>query len=274
MKYVFDIDNTLLYTNGNDYKNSTPIWHRINYVNKLYEEDHHIVLYTARGSRSGVNYESLTKSQVDKYGIKHHELIMGKIDYDYFIDDKAISIKELDIIINTNIKKLNYKNGSDSGYSFDDFKRFDALNGLIYDSVLDVGSGPCMLLKWIKSRNIECRYEAFDVRKEALKECNCAIHDVIPKRKKYDLVCLFGVADYNNEDGSSKKEEFFNLLNLSLKRAKKYLVFSLVKNSFKNSKLVQYSLDEVSCILNNLKIDKYEIDEKTETTEYIIKVNL
>lgn len=102
MRYAFDVDNTLLHTEGRNYEASTPIKARIEYVNKLYDKGHYIILYTARGKRSGIDYSQLTKDQADRFGIKHHEIVMGKLDYDLFVDDKAISVFEFDKIISNN----------------------------------------------------------------------------------------------------------------------------------------------------------------------------
>lgn len=99
MRYAFDVDNTLLRTEGRNYEGSTPIQDRIDYVNKLYGKGHYIILYTARGRRSGIDYSQFTKDQADKFGIKHHEIVMGKLDYDLFVDDKAISTSDFDKII-------------------------------------------------------------------------------------------------------------------------------------------------------------------------------
>jgi hypothetical protein len=96
MRYAFDIDNTLVETAGNDYINSKPIQHRIDKVNLLYDQGHTIYLFTARGSSSGKDYFEFTKKQMNSFGIKHHQLIMGKPDVDLFIDDKAISANEWD----------------------------------------------------------------------------------------------------------------------------------------------------------------------------------
>ena len=38
MTYVFDIDNTVCYTNSSDYESSKPIMDRIEKINKLYDE--------------------------------------------------------------------------------------------------------------------------------------------------------------------------------------------------------------------------------------------
>lgn len=96
MRYAFDIDNTLVSTNGNDYANSQPIQARIDLVNRLYENGHTIYLFTARGSASGKDYRELTESQMHQFGVKYHSLILGKPDVDLFVDDKAISVLEWD----------------------------------------------------------------------------------------------------------------------------------------------------------------------------------
>jgi hypothetical protein len=96
MRYAFDIDNTLVHTVGSDYENSTPIQHRIDRVNRLYDEGHMILLFTARGSASGRDLYEFTVKQIHDFGIKHHKIIMGKPDVDLFIDDKAISVAEWD----------------------------------------------------------------------------------------------------------------------------------------------------------------------------------
>ncbi len=277
MKYVFDIDNTLVKTVGSDYSNSSPIQSRISYVNKLYNEGHHITLYTARGTRTGIDYKEFTKKQMDSMGVKYHELLTGKMDYDYFVDDKAISISEFDAMVRNTSVKSNYKTGADSGYNYDDFKRFECLRGMEYGSILDVGSGPCMLLKWLKNNNIESDYEAMDIREEALSECDCKTHSEIPKRKKYDMVCLFGVSDYVDDKPDSekyKKEEFYNLLKLALKRAREYVIFSLVKDIVKSNRLVRYSLDEIKEMAKESKLKIIEIDADSEPNVYNVKCKL
>lgn len=59
MKYFIDLDNTLFYTIDGNYNESTPIIERINYVNQLKEEGHHITIWTARGSNTGIDYKYL-----------------------------------------------------------------------------------------------------------------------------------------------------------------------------------------------------------------------
>ena len=39
-------------------------------------------------------YLALTKAQLKKWGLKYHELILGKISYDLFVDDKALGFNK------------------------------------------------------------------------------------------------------------------------------------------------------------------------------------
>ena len=98
-RYVFDLDGTLCSSTEGEYKNATPHIKRINVVNKLYREGHYIVINTARGmGRSNNDREAaenawyeVTAQQLEKWGILHHELHLGKPAGDFYIDDKAIS---------------------------------------------------------------------------------------------------------------------------------------------------------------------------------------
>lgn len=91
MRYFIDLDNTLCITDGSDYINSKPIQQRIDYVNDLKKNGHFIIIWTARGSRSGNNYQELTKSQLDLWGINYDNILFGKPDYDVYIDDKSFN---------------------------------------------------------------------------------------------------------------------------------------------------------------------------------------
>ena len=49
---------------------------------------------TSRGSGSGIDWKEFTQKQVDGWGVKHHELLLGKPQYDIFVDDRAINNKD------------------------------------------------------------------------------------------------------------------------------------------------------------------------------------
>jgi hypothetical protein len=72
-----------------------PIKKNIEKINKLYDEGNTIVYWTARGSRTNINWYDLTNAQLDEWGAKHHELRVDKPYYDLFIDDKNMRIEEI-----------------------------------------------------------------------------------------------------------------------------------------------------------------------------------
>jgi len=96
--YVFDIDGTICTTTDGDYALSQPLQERINFVNKLYDEGHTIIFQTARGmGRSGNSvafayemFEKGTRHQLEKWGVKYHQLFLGKPAGDIYIDDKGM----------------------------------------------------------------------------------------------------------------------------------------------------------------------------------------
>ena len=105
MRYCIDIDGTICTpTVGRDYHKAEPWQDRITKINKLYDEGHYIIYFTARAmgrfsdkplSIASVSAEAvlfdLTKQQLDDWGCKYNELIMGKPHADLFIDDKGIN---------------------------------------------------------------------------------------------------------------------------------------------------------------------------------------
>ena len=101
---AFDLDDVLCTRTSeegdiNKYKSCQPNHEMIFILNKCYEKGHKIIIYTARGMtcfKGNVNdiYTNLyqiTKDQLDKWGVKYHQLIMGKVHFDLFIDDKAVN---------------------------------------------------------------------------------------------------------------------------------------------------------------------------------------
>jgi hypothetical protein len=90
--YLIDIDDTICTLSGSmQYETAQPIPKAIEKVNRLFEEGHEIIFWTARGTRSGVDWRQLTEAQLLSWGVQYHELRFGKPVYDVFIDDKNIN---------------------------------------------------------------------------------------------------------------------------------------------------------------------------------------
>jgi hypothetical protein len=100
MRYIIDIDGTIC-TKSEDstYLDSNPLKDRIDYINSLYDQDHTIIYYTARGmhrydgdsSQAFKKFFPLTNTQLKKWGCKYHELRFGKPAGDIYVDDKGIN---------------------------------------------------------------------------------------------------------------------------------------------------------------------------------------
>lgn len=112
----FDLDNVICKTDKNFYKSSKPNKKVIALINRLYLENFYIKIFTARfmGQLKGnkkkikeIGY-TFTKTQLKKWDVKYHELIMFKPSYDFFIDDKAIGFSKKWMV--TLKKKLKIKN--------------------------------------------------------------------------------------------------------------------------------------------------------------------
>lgn len=79
-----------------DYSEALPMPNRITHVNKLFEEGNYIKIFTARGSETGIDWRGVTEDQFRAWGLKYHELILGKPAADFYVDDKAINSEDFD----------------------------------------------------------------------------------------------------------------------------------------------------------------------------------
>lgn len=91
--YCFDVDGTLC-TKSKNYKDAKPFTKMIHMVNDLYDQGHTVVINTARGQQSGVDWEAYTIEQLKSWGIKFHAFYYGKPSADYYIDDKAVKVSD------------------------------------------------------------------------------------------------------------------------------------------------------------------------------------
>ena len=104
-KVIFvDIDETICFysdtdastpAGGRKYETAVPDYENIMKVNELYESGNTIVYWTARGSRTGIDWRELTQQQLNEWGAKCHELRLDKPYYDLFIEDKSKRIEEI-----------------------------------------------------------------------------------------------------------------------------------------------------------------------------------
>ena len=90
--YVIDLDKTLV--EGDSYTACTAIPGRVDKINALYDQGHTIIIYTARGATTGINWFKDTYRLLESIGLRFTELRMGKFNYDVWVDDKAVNDKD------------------------------------------------------------------------------------------------------------------------------------------------------------------------------------
>lgn len=91
MTYCFDIDGTLCSNTDGDYERAEPFRDVIDAVNGLHAEGHRIVLCTARGSTTGIDWRAVTEAQLATWNVRYDTLVMGKPSADVYVDDKAVN---------------------------------------------------------------------------------------------------------------------------------------------------------------------------------------
>lgn len=127
---IFDIDGTIC-TQESDYTQAKPIQEVIDKLNKKYDEGYRIVLFTARGTETGIDWSLITTDQLKEWGVKYDDLLFGKPAGLKYIDDKGINIYqwEPDIEALASIDKIwgkEYLLSKTDKYAF---KRLEILQG-------------------------------------------------------------------------------------------------------------------------------------------------
>tara|TARA_A100000164_G_C21519383_1_gene590799 strand:- start:64 stop:408 length:345 start_codon:yes stop_codon:yes gene_type:complete len=100
--YAFDIDGVICISKNGNYDEALPNKQAVDKINKIYANGNKVIIYTARfmgrtnnniDESYSLGYEKTLK-QLNNWGLKFHELIMGKPSYDILIDDKAYNYNE------------------------------------------------------------------------------------------------------------------------------------------------------------------------------------
>ena len=169
----------------------------------------------------------------------------------------------------------------DNGYLYDGaIERFDVLLPLSYSSLLDVGSGPCFLKQWLQQKQINCLYEAVDVREKSLALCGCTTYTEIPLNKNYELVCLFETVGFNIDfDVQKNKTIFIDLMTKAKQISTKYVVCTVYNESKKEehfvsdkNSLVWFNKEELEQILNNIGYTNYTIFIREDLHKFLYHI--
>jgi len=89
MKIRVDIDGVICTNEGGNYDHAKPLKANINKINRLFDDQHFITLWTARGTETGVDWMDLTLMQLRLWDVQYNALEFGKPYYDLLIDDRT-----------------------------------------------------------------------------------------------------------------------------------------------------------------------------------------
>jgi hypothetical protein len=94
MVYCFDIDGTICSNMHGQYEQAEPCEDLIQMINRLYERGDRIILFTARGSETQIDWRACTEQQLRQWKVKYHELRFGKPNADVYVDDRAVNDRD------------------------------------------------------------------------------------------------------------------------------------------------------------------------------------
>lgn len=91
--WCFDLDGVICTDEKGRYEICKPKKNMIKKINKLFDEGCYIIIDSARGSETGLDWYSLTINQLNHWGVDYHKLRLGvKFHADFYVDDKFIKI--------------------------------------------------------------------------------------------------------------------------------------------------------------------------------------
>jgi hypothetical protein len=102
MTVCFDIDGVLCDQVEGNYQDARPHQAMIDLLNRLYSRGYKIILHTSRFMGRARNDPAeadrigreFTIQQLAGWGVRYHELWMGKPRYDHVIDDRSVFYRE------------------------------------------------------------------------------------------------------------------------------------------------------------------------------------
>lgn len=102
MTVCFDLDGVLCNQTAGDYENAAPNPAAIAIANELHDRGVRIIIHTSRfmGRAGGDPVEArrygfaFTTEQLSRWGVRYHELVMGKPRYDVVVDDRAVFFED------------------------------------------------------------------------------------------------------------------------------------------------------------------------------------
>ena len=90
--FCFDLDGTLCTNTWGEYEQARPFPWAIERVNALARAGHRILIFTARGGTTGIDWRERTEAQLQAWGVHYDELVFGKPTADVYVDDRTVHV--------------------------------------------------------------------------------------------------------------------------------------------------------------------------------------
>lgn len=95
--FCFAIDGVITTaTRGHDYWRVWPRPQVVRVIRRLYKAGHRILLFTARGSKTGTDWRDLTESQMHQWGVPYHDLLFGRPAANHVVGERVESHQNRD----------------------------------------------------------------------------------------------------------------------------------------------------------------------------------
>lgn len=166
-------------------------------------------------------------------------------------------------------------------------RRFSVLHGipdLGSMNLLDIGSGRCNLLTWLRSNGYQTHYEAVDIREDSLRLCPCPpthTHTGAPTHPRtgargWDIVCLFGTVTFNiGSDQGANRRMLLDLLFQSVSLQPRHIVFTVIRSDRLHGldaiQLIGFSKDQIMELIRCLEPTEHSIHEDLDPNEWIVR---
>ena len=111
LKYCFDLDGTIceVKSTGQSYEDVQPLPGAVETLKRLRDQGHYIIILTARNMATYdnnlgkviANQAPIVIDWLKRHEVPYDELLFGKPNADFFIDDKAVQFKSWDTLNKT-----------------------------------------------------------------------------------------------------------------------------------------------------------------------------
>lgn len=175
-----------------------------------------------------------------------------------------------------------YRSPEHTGYGEElSARRFSVLThipDLGTSSLLDIGSGRCNLLTWLRGNGYQTRYEAVDIREDSLRLCPCPpthTHTGVPTGAR-DIVCLFGTVTFNiGSDQKANRELLLDLLGKSLALTPRHIVFTVMRedrlHGLDRIQLIGYAHEQLEGLIRWLDPSAFHVHEDLDPNEWVVR---